>query len=201
MIQEELDRLEGLWRLWAELGESMSEEDWALPTVNEKWSVKETYAHHSQAVGRLEEFQQAQTALPAEHHRAADFFLQFTQRSDDAALVAEAAAREAESTSIDELIDAFKRRGPAAIESARMVQDDVVQTDEGRIRFSEWLKTRVVEAVVHLIDLQEALGKTPDVDEAALRETAYVLIDFTDPVRFIKMATGRSEEKLFPVFW
>jgi hypothetical protein len=57
----------------------------------------------------------------------------------------------------------------------------------------------ILEATVHLLDLQRALGVPPDVPSAGLEHTVGLLAKMTPPVDFIELATGRSEVELFPV--
>lgn len=57
----------------------------------------------------------------------------------------------------------------------------------------------MMEATVHLLDLQRALGQPPDVPAAGLTHTAAVLVEMAPPVDFIETATGRSTTGLFPV--
>jgi uncharacterized protein (TIGR03083 family) len=196
-----LQALEATWRVWARLGEGMDEADWSRPSRNARWTVKETYAHHSRAVLRLAEFAQAPTTLPAEHRDAASFLGQFGRRPDDAGLVEVAAQAEAAAATPAELIATFRDLGPRAIDTARATGELVVQTDEGRIVLSEYVRTRVVEAVLHLLDVQRDLGLPPDVPEDALRTTAHVLVDFAPPIDFVEVVTGRSNLSIFPLFW
>jgi hypothetical protein len=76
-----------------------------------------------------------------------------------------------------------------------------VQTDEGRIQIHDYVRTRVTEAVMHLIDVYRPLGRVPDIPQSGLDITAKVLLDFMPRVDFIEASTGRSDKQLFPVFW
>jgi hypothetical protein len=57
----------------------------------------------------------------------------------------------------------------------------------------------IVEATVHLLDVQRALGFEPDVPEAGLEHTVAVLSRIPPPLDFIEAATGRASTELFPV--
>lgn len=59
---------------------------------------------------------------------------------------------------------------------------------------SEAISIRILEATVHLLDLQRALGVPP----ARLEHTVGILAE-TTPVGFIELPTGRSEVEVFPV--
>jgi hypothetical protein len=56
-----------------------------------------------------------------------------------------------------------------------------------------------MEATVHLLDLQRALGRPPDVPADGLAHTTAVLAAMAPPVDFIEAATGRTTADLFPV--
>ena len=64
---------------------------------------------------------------------------------------------------------------------------------------AEAVSIGILEATVHLLDLQRALGVAPDVPYAGLDHTVKVLARMTPPVDFIELATGRREIALVPV--
>ena len=65
---------------------------------------------------------------------------------------------------------------------------------------AEAVSIGILEATVHLLDLQHALEVVPpDVPGAGLEHTVGLLAAMTPPVDFIELATGRSEVGLFPV--
>jgi Mycothiol maleylpyruvate isomerase N-terminal domain len=47
-----LDALEQTWRVWAELGDSLTENQWSTTTRYPGWDVAALYAHHSFFPGR-----------------------------------------------------------------------------------------------------------------------------------------------------
>ena len=200
-MHPELETLRELWEIWAKLGSSLAPEDFGRQSLCADWTVKEVFAHHSQAVRRLDQFAGEPTARPVEHANATSFFNQFNLRPDDAGLVRDMAKKEALDTTIPELIAEFADHGPRAIEKAHQAGDIVVQTDEGRIHIYDYVRTRTVESVIHLIDVYRPLGLPPAIPPGALDRTAEVLLNFMDRVEFIEASTGRSDKKLFPVFW
>jgi uncharacterized protein (TIGR03083 family) len=200
-MHPELETLEAVWQVWAKLGRSLDPRDFARPSLCADWTIKEVFAHHSQAVGRLAEFSSSPTDLPIDHPDATSFFNQFNLRPDDAGLVGAMAKREAAESTVAELISAFEEEGPRAIEMAHRAGDIVVQTDEGRIHIYDYVRTRIVEGVIHLIDVYRPLELRVDIPQAGLHRTAQVLLGFLDPVDFIEVSTGRSAKSLFPVFW
>jgi len=67
------------------------------------------------------------------------------------------------------------------------------------LRLDEAVSIGIVEATVHLLDLQRALGQPPNVPADGLAHTTAVLAEMAPPVDFIEAATGRSAADLFPV--
>ena len=57
----------------------------------------------------------------------------------------------------------------------------------------------ILEATVHLLDLQRALGVPPDLPAAGVEHTVALLAQMAPPVDFIELATGRSSATVFPV--
>jgi uncharacterized protein (TIGR03083 family) len=200
-MHPELTTLRELWQTWVKLGNSITPEEFDRPSLCADWTIKEVLAHASQAVDRLDEFAGKPTELPAEHKNATSFFNQFNLRPDDAGLVRDMAKKEAQDATAAELIAAFAERGPLAISKADRAGDIVVQTDEGRIHIYDYIRTRTVESVIHLLDVYRPLGRTPEIPAAGLDYTAQVLLGFMDTAEFIEAATGRTDKVLFPVFW
>ena len=63
----------------------------------------------------------------------------------------------------------------------------------------ETLRIVLMEATVHLLDLQRALELAPDVPAAALGSTVRLLAEVTPAVELIEAATGRSATSPLPV--
>ena len=67
------------------------------------------------------------------------------------------------------------------------------------LRLDEAVSIGILEATVHLLDLQRALGAPPDVPAAGVERTVALLAEMAPPLDFIELATGRSSVALFPV--
>lgn len=67
------------------------------------------------------------------------------------------------------------------------------------ITLAEGLRIVLLEATVHLLDLQRALDHPPDVPAIALQDTAQLLAELAATVELIEAATGRSAVSPFPV--
>jgi hypothetical protein len=67
------------------------------------------------------------------------------------------------------------------------------------LRLDEAVSIGIMEATVHLLDLQDALGQPPHVPADGLAHTAALLAAMAPPMAFIEAATGRGTAELFPV--
>jgi hypothetical protein len=65
------------------------------------------------------------------------------------------------------------------------------------LRLDEAVSIGILEATVHLLDLQRALGAPPDVPAAGVEHTVALLAEMAPPLDFIELATGRSSVALF----
>ena len=112
-----------------------------------------------------------------------------------------AAAREDGATyTTRQLIEPFSLTGPNAIATARQLGSVVVDYfGRAMLPLAEAASIGILEATVHLLDLQRALEARPDVPDAGLEHTVGLLATMTPPVDFIELATGRSQVALFPV--
>jgi hypothetical protein len=99
------------------------------------------------------------------------------------------------------LVAFFADAGPRGIAALRDRAADglVLWPAAGVTTWAEAVRIVLLESVVHLLDVLDALGRTPDVPPDGLRETADVLAELADPVAFIEAATGRSAVSPLPV--
>jgi len=199
-----LTTLELLWAAWEQQGRALSAEQWRQPTRLGDWRVRMLYAHaagwpvgFSRLVGRVRE-------VAPTHASAAGLLGDFNRPGGIATSQADrvaAAAREHAATSTPaQLIEQFAVTGPQAIATARQLGPVVVDYfGLAMLPMEEAVSIGILEATVHLLDLQRALGVPPDVPSAGLEHTVGLLAKMTPPVDFIELATGRSEVELFPV--
>jgi hypothetical protein len=118
-----------------------------------------------------------------------------TSQADRVAGAQEDAVRPAQ------LIESFAVTGPQAITTARRLGPVVVDYF-GRAMLAleeEEVSIGILDATVHLLDLQRALGLPPTVPAAGIEHTVGLLAHMTPLVDFIGVATGRSSVALFPV--
>jgi uncharacterized protein (TIGR03083 family) len=204
-IEDRLTTLGTLWSVWAEEGRTMTDEQWARPTRLGTWDVRSLYAHVGSwpsvylpvLVGQVRE------AEPT-HVTAAALLRDFNAPDGNAHRlrdwVAAGARDDAAKYSTEQLVEQFAGAGPQGLATARRLGPVAVDYfGQAILSLDEAVSIGVVEATVHLLDLQRALGRPPDVPADGLAHTTAVLAEMAPPVDFIEAATGRSAAELFPV--
>jgi uncharacterized protein (TIGR03083 family) len=203
-IDDRLTVLESLWSVWAEHGAAMTDEQWKRPTRLGGWDVRSLYAHAGGwPFGLTNLVERVRDAEPT-HATAAALLRDFNapdgvanRRRNDV----EAGAREDAATyGTAAMVEQFAAAGPRAITTARGLGSVVVDYfGLAILRLDEAVSIGIIEATVHLLDLQRALGQQPNVPAGGLAHTAAVLAQMAPPVDFIEAATGRRPADLFPV--
>lgn len=177
--------------------ESIAADEWDRPAVD-GWTVRQLVAHTLRALLTVEAYAAVDAggvALsgPGEYFRVA---LDAPGIHDD---VAQRARIQAESLGDD----------PAATVAAAVARvlalvdetpdDHVLGTFAGGITLTDYLPTRVVELVVHTLDLCDALGREPllgalpaAVTLCALGEAAAARPATVDVARLVRALTGRA---------
>jgi hypothetical protein len=204
-IDDRLDTLDALWTVWAGYGHAMTEEQWRRPTRLGDWDVRSLYAHAGTWPGGLSALTDRVRDAEPTHATAAALLRDFNTPDGVAqrarARVAAGAREDAETYSAAQMVEQFAGTGSRAIAAARRLGPVVVDYfGRGVLRMEEAVSIGILEATVHLLDLQHALGVAADVPATGLAQTTAVLVDMTPSVDFIEAATGRrSDDKLFPV--
>jgi uncharacterized protein (TIGR03083 family) len=190
----------------ATLGE-IRPEDWSLHGLGE-WSLAELVAH---LVGGVERIVTYLDEPVPEADGLVDPVEYFRYDPDEVAPGVAQRARE-RAASIDPMALAV-RFAEAWREAARRAESEgparVLPTFRGPMRLGDYLATRVLEVVVHHMDVCAALGVPPVATPDAARLTMEVLEGLLGSrrprnfgrARFIKAATGRIEvdDPRFPV--
>jgi hypothetical protein len=110
------------------------------------------------------------------------------------------AGEDAAKYSTAQMVEQFTSAGPRAIATARHLGPVAVDYfGQAILRLDEAVSIGIMEATVHLLDLQRALGQPPNVPADDLAHTTALLAEMAPPVNFIEAATGRSAADLFPV--
>jgi uncharacterized protein (TIGR03083 family) len=173
---------------------------WELPTRCAPLTVRQLSAHMLRGARRLQEMLDA-GPVDAEPERDAITYFQF-DAAGEAPLIVKRAQEVAASLPGDPA-RAWDLEWTTSLQRARMHlgDDPVLPNVFGLIRLSEYLKTRIVEVVIHHMDLDDALGKKPHPDPGALEITGDVLRGLlgtdlrplgVDDVRFALIGTGRA---------
>lgn len=203
-LDDRLAALGELWAAWATAGAGLTDDDWQRTTRLDGWDLRALWAHaagwpfgFSMLVGRVTD------AAPT-HADAAALLREFNEPAGIANTgreqVAGAARDDAAKYTTEQLVGQFAVTGPEAIAIARELGPVTVDYfGRAVLTLAEAVSIGVVEATVHLLDVQRALGRTPQVPEAGLAHTAEVIAQIAPPVDFIEAATGRATTDLFPV--
>jgi uncharacterized protein (TIGR03083 family) len=211
------DHDEAISTLAAELGaveefvRSMSSDDWSRPTLLEPfdagsppWSVKELVAHIDISIGLTLGFLDSIQAGQPGRDRVS-FFI--ADRSQVAPAVYDYAKGLAVQHTAETLTDKLSETFKATVAGARQHAADTVGSGYfALMRLDEWIPSRTVEAVVHGLDLTDAMGApsiasaggvattTSILDELLARRTvAGRPADLGDDVAFIRVASGRAK--------
>ncbi|MGH3672482.1 MAG: maleylpyruvate isomerase family mycothiol-dependent enzyme [Pseudonocardiaceae bacterium] len=116
--------------------------------------------------------------------------------------VADAAVTEAAEHTRAQLVDRFTVQGSRALHGLRKTEPTTVvpwPASDGVMTLVEALRIVLIEATVHLLDVQRALDHPPAVPVQALQHVAAFLAAMVDPVEFIEGATGRTSIPVLPV--
>ena len=202
--EDRLTTLGLLWAAWEHQGQTLSAEQWQRPTRLGDWTVRMLYAHAaSWPVGFAHLVGQVRQVAPT-HASAAELLGEFNQpggiATSQAGRVAAAAQEDAATYTPAQLIEPFSVTGPKAIATARQLGSVVVDYfGRAMLALDEAVSIGILEATVHLLDLQRALEVPPAVPRAGLEHTVGLLAAMAPPVDFIELATGRSQVAAFPV--
>ncbi len=176
--------------------DSVPPDRWAGPGVGE-WTIAELAVHASRAASTLVTYVDGETDLSIES--AADYYAAALKMPDISSRVA-ARARE-QAAAIDVSIPDYVKAAVAEAELVlcRTPANAIVATPVGGMRLIDYLPTRIVEMVVHGIDLSDAVDVEPGVPATALGVTLETLADLAvvrpegiDPASIVRALTGRG---------
>ena len=184
--------------------------DWDRPTMLQPfdaamppWTVKELIAHIDISIGLTLGFlESVQTGQPGRDR--VSFFI--ADRSQVAPVVYDYARGLAGQHTPESLTDKLGETFRATIEGAGGSAADTIGSGYfALMRLDEWIPSRTVEAVVHGLDLTNAVGMAPIAGPAGVATTADILDqllarrtvagrphDLDDDMAFISAAAGRS---------
>ena len=177
---------------------TLKPKQWEQPTRCPPMNVRELASHMLRGAVRIEEMLDA-GPVDAEPERDGITYFQSVTVSDEIVK----RAQEASASFPQDLAKAWDLEWTKALQRARMYinEDPVLRNVYGLIRLTEYLKTRCVEAVIHHMDLDDALGRKPHPDREALEITGDILRGLlgtdlrpvgVEDVRFALIGTGRA---------
>ena len=200
MYQQRIDALEAVWAQWAAVGAGLTDADWSTPSRCAGWDVAALFAHVGVFPHAVLDPPQADDGDPV---TAADILRGFNAPSGVASTMADQVAEHAVALAAQVgrpgLVAFFAEGGPRGIAALRDRPADgrVPWPSSGAVTtWAEAARIALLEAVVHLLDVIDALGRAPDLPAEALRDTAHLLVDLADPVAFVEGATGRAVSPL-----
>lgn len=190
-----VDALDQTWSEWARVGSELIGEDWHRPTRCAPWQVAQLYPHHSSfpAVLASPATSDEKTSPVGAAHVLRGFNAPGGEAHTMASAVAERATTASTKHTPAELVEQFAVNGPRAIATLRAAEPaQPVPWVDYVMPLAEVVRIALLEATVHLLDLQRALGQPPTIPDVALRETATLLAEIAPAVEFIESATGRA---------
>lgn len=177
--------------------DAVADDQWVTPALGE-WDVRELAVHTTRAWSTIISY--VDVPAPLTLHSASEYYL--AALGSDPAIHRQVSERaKAQAQELSEPVPGVARRLFLEAENVleRTPADHVLGTVAGGIRLVDYLPTRVVELVVHGIDLCTAVGAVPEVPLAALELTLEVLVDLAserpervDPVHLVRALTGRA---------
>jgi uncharacterized protein (TIGR03083 family) len=199
-MPDPVDALGSECELLSELVLGLPEEGFAGPTRLPEWNVKELLGHVCRGVDRIS------TALdnPSLEATDADSISYWRTYDDDADIADRAKEFAAGYDSGQALAAAWDQTWRRALgRAADAPRERIVVTWGPALTFDQYLRTRVLEATVHRMDLNDALGLPADPTDDALAIVEEILIGLLDPrpprtspvggVAFVEIGTGRRQ--------
>ncbi len=204
VLAERCGTLRAAWDAWGVTLGNVDDGQWHAPTRVGEWDLAALVAHHALFPRGLSLLIERRTDHSPDVSSAGELLRRFNQpggaATTKASAVAARATEAAAGRTPDELRRCFTSDAPVAIASALAAGPIVIDYfGNGTIALVEALRIVTLEATVHLLDVQSALGRAPSVPAAALHDTATLLAEVAEPVAFIDAATGRGATSPFPV--
>ena len=190
--------------------EGIPADAWDRPALGQ-WTLHELVAHLLRAITRvpayLDQPVEGNTDAGSLPDRVSYFQMDL---AGQAPAIAERARQDAASLDRARVVETFTRATQEALgRIGALPVDHVMQTLRGPMLLEEYLATRVLELVVHHMDVRAALDLPPESDPTAARLTMAILEGLLGGprprnlgrTRFILAATGRLEvdDPRFPV--
>lgn len=197
--QTALDALAGEAARTRRFLEGLAPQDWERPTRCPPMTVLEMAAHARRGWARLAELLDA-GPVEGEPEKDAATYYRFDRAALSSGVVTRARADAMAFGDPQALLDSWDDLDAIVTRARTVATAAVYRSPLGAVRFGEYVRTRVVEITVHLMDLRDAVGLAPDPGPEALEITGDVLRQLlgtdlrpaVDDVRFALIGTGRA---------
>lgn len=203
--RERVDAVAEAWSCWATTGSTLDAVGWSAPSRCDGWDVAALFAHVAMFPYAVLHAP-APPPAPGTPVTAAAILAGFNEPGgvahEMAGQVATAAVAGARDTPPDALVAAFAATGGQAVEELRTHRFDEPVPWPAADAVTTWgeaVRIVLLESVVHLLDVLDALGRPPEIPGDGPREAAHLLAEVAGPVRFVEAATGRSSDAVVPV--
>lgn len=180
--------------------DGLTEDDFSEPTRCTEWNVKELSAHIYRDIDNIARY--LAEPEPAEvTHDSATYFI-YDPAAEAPGVAARAKELAASFPSGASLAEAWDAHWPQVLAQAETVDPHrPIATFGPTLTLDEYLRTRVLEIVVHRMDLEDAFGRPCWGTDEAVGIVDEILVDLLgkeppheldwDVVEFIERATGR----------
>ncbi len=167
---------------------------WSGPGLDD-WTLRDLVGHTSRALSTVEQYLDSPAAA-VELQRPIDYYVGLVQRVRVTPEAIGARAREAGGQLGPDPARAVREIAARVVPRVRATPDDAIAgTIAGGIRLIDYLPSRVLELVVHSLDLGLALGRPVEPAPVAAAVTLHLLADLAlapgRAVPLILAATGR----------
>jgi uncharacterized protein (TIGR03083 family) len=203
LLERRCALLGSTWAWWAEVLDGLDDDAWHHETRLAGWDVAALAAHHAMLVPGLGGLASAPVAGEPDVATATAVLRSFNAPDGLAVTmadgIADMARAHASTLGRSDLVATFAEQGPSSVAAARAAGPVTVRYfDQRTVPLTEAVAILLLEAVVHGLDLADAVGATPP-PAPALADTVVLLASMAEPAAFIEAATGRSEVELLPV--
>ena len=192
-FDETLDGFRSAGHWWRSLVGGIEEHQWEQPALGE-WNVRELVAHGGRAFKTVTDYARGESKDPTRIETAAQYFRIVLAEQTPHVHIAARARQEAGDhadwvTATDDLWAA------ASQVVANTPGDRDLHLFVGEMRLDQYLATRVVELVVHGLDLSAVIGIPSHPPLEAARVAVDVLLDLStgdDVATVLRLLTGRE---------
>jgi hypothetical protein len=191
--QQTIDGYREAGHWWRSLVGAIDEHQWDLMAVGE-WNVRELVAHGGRAFRTVSDYAQGEVKDPTRIHTAAEYFRIVLAEQTPHVHIAQRARQEAR-LETDWVSATDRLWASAELVVTNLPPDSDLHLFVGEMELGQYLASRVVELVLHGMDLAEVLRMPSSPPRASLRVALDVLLDLApvaDLGSIAQLLTGRQ---------